>query len=450
MVLKDNETSFSNVIKIAIPIALQQLLTASLHLVDTGFIVSLGDAPTTAVGVAGRFFFLIHILMFGFCSGMMVLASQYWGINDRKSIKQAFGLGLSNLIIVGLLSASLCFLFPKAVISLFTNDIYVRAIGASYIKIAGLSFIPLSIAITYSLLLRSTANVGVPLFVSFISVGINTLLNYALIFGNLGMPRLEVKGAAIATLIAAVVQAVLYIIICKLQDNIANASIKELIPKSKEFIKKFYKTSIPTLVNEALWGLGVSIYVVILSWQGTSNFAAYTIFSAFDQITFTFFIGLCSACAVIIGKLVGRDELDRAYEFGKTYIKYTIVFAIFLSVVFFLVAPSLVSIMKPESKDTFNMAVKLMRLFAFILPMFIMSYISIIGVFRPAGSPKIGMLVDGITVWLVGIPFVALGAFVLKLPFEYIYFMTGTEHLFKFFICILVYKKRKWLNPLTH
>jgi len=450
MVLKDNETSFGNVIKIAIPIALQQLLTASLHLVDTGFIVTLGDAQTTAVGVAGRFFFLIHVIMFGFCSGMMILASQYWGINDRKSIKQAFGLGLSNLIVVGLLTASLCFFLPDTIISLFTSDVYVKAIGVEYIKIAGLSSIPLSIAITYSLLLRSTANVGVPLFVSFISVGVNTILNYGLIFGNLGMPRLEVKGAAIATLIAAIVQAILYIVICKLQDNIANSAINELIPRSKEFIKKFYKTSVPTLLNEALWGIGVSIYVVILSWQGTSNFAAYTIFSAFDQITFTFFIGLCSACAVIIGKLVGRDELDRAYEFGKTYIKYTILFAVFLSTVIYITAPNLVSIMNPESEVTFNMAVKIIKLFAFILPMFIMSYICVIGVFRPAGSPKIGMIVDGITVWFVGIPFVALGAFVLKLPFEYIYFMTGTEHLVKFFICIIVYKKRKWLNPLTH
>ena len=201
------ETSFSNIVKIAIPIALQQLLTAGLQVVDTAFIVSLGDVPTTAVGASGKFFFLVNIIMFGFCSGMMVLASQYWGINDRKSIKNAFGLGLSNLLVVGFVTSLLCFIFPNAVISLFTDDVYVRELGAAYIKIAGLSFLPGSIALTYSLLLRSTANVGMPLAVSFVSVSLNTVLNYLLIFGHFGFPRLEVRGAAIATLIASVTQA---------------------------------------------------------------------------------------------------------------------------------------------------------------------------------------------------------------------------------------------------
>ncbi|MEX1376865.1 MAG: MATE family efflux transporter [Eubacteriales bacterium] len=446
----NNETSFINIIKIAVPIALQQLLTASLHLVDTGFIVSLGDAPTTAVGVTGRFFFLINIIMFGLSSGMMVLSSQYWGVNDKKSIHQAFGLGMSNLLIVGILASVFCLLFPKSIMSLFTSDIYVVAIGANYIRIAGLSFIPMSIAFAYSLLLRSTANVMVPLFVSFVSVGVNTFLNYVLIFGHFGAPRLWVRGAAIATVTAATVQTILYIIICKKQDNIANAKMQELLPKNKEFVKKFYKTAIPTLSNELIWGVGVSIYVVILSWQGTSNFAAYTIFSAFDQITFTFFIGLCSACGVIIGKLVGRGELNKAYEFGKSYIKYTIIFAVLVASTLFVFAPRLVNLMNPETEYTFNMAVKIIRLFSIIFPFFIMSYIAIVGVFRPAGTPKIGMILDGVTVWFIGIPFVALGAFVLKLPFEYIYFMSGTEHFVKFFVCIYVYKKRNWLNPLTH
>ena len=367
-----NETSFLNIIKIAIPIALQQLLTAGLQLVDTAFIVSLGDVSTTAVGASGKFFFLINMIMFGFCSGMMVLASQYWGINDQKSIKQAFGLGLINLMGVGIIASLFCFLFPNALISLFTNDAYVRAIGAEYIKIAGLSFLPSSIAITYSLLLRSTAKVGIPLAVSFVSVGLNTLLNYLLIFGHMGLPRLEVKGAAIATLIASVTQALLYILICKAQNNIANIKLSQLVPKNSEFIKKFYKTSMPTLANETLWGVGVSVYAVILSWQGTANFAAYTIFSAYDQITLTFFIGLCSACGVIIGKLVGKDELNKAYEFGKKYVLYTVVFAAFISILLALFAPFLVSLMRPENAYTFDMAVKVMRLFAVIFPFFIM------------------------------------------------------------------------------
>jgi len=446
----EKETSFANIIKIAVPISLQQLLAAALRLVDTGFIVSLGDAPTSAIGVAGKFFFLIDVTMFGFCSGMMVLSSQYFGINDSKSIKQAFGLGLFNLSIIGLLAAILCFFFPAGIISLFTNDVYVQAIGAAYIKIAGLAFIPVSVSITYSLLLRSTASVKLPLVISIISVGINTILNYLLIFGHFGMPRLWVKGAAIATLIAATVQMLLYIIISKLQNNITNASFAEMIPKSREFIKKFYRMSLPSLGNEVLWGVGVSVYVVILSWQGTANFAAYTIFSAFDQITFTIFIGLCSACGVIIGKLVGRGETEKAYQFGIDYIKYTVIFSMIVSVILYILAPALVRLMNPDNEYTFNMAIRVMRMYSIIFPFFIMTYVAIVGVFRSAGSPKIGMVLDAFTVWLIGIPVVAIAAFVLKLPFEYIYLFTGVEQAVKFFACIIVYKKKNWLITLTN
>ena len=449
MVELTQETSFRSILKIAIPIALQQLLTASLHLVDTGFIVRLGNTSTAAIGAAGRLFFAIHVTMFGICSGMMVISSQFWGIKDIKTIRQAFGMGLINLTIFALIVGIACFFFPATLIGVFTNDALAIVEGAKYLKIAGLSFIPLSLAFAYSLILRSTENVKVPLAVSFVSVGTNTLLNYLLIFGKFGFPKLGIQGAAIATLISAVLQSILFIIICKAQNNIANATIAELIPHSKDFVKKFYKTSLPILGNEFLWIAGVSVYAMVYGRQGTVNFSAYTIFSAFDQIMFTFFIGLCSACAVIVGKLVGRQQLNAAYDFGKKFIIYTEIFAVFVGVLIVIFAPFFVGLMNPENIETQNMAIQLMRIYPFIFPLFIMPYICIVGIFRSAGSPKIGMALDGVTVWFVGVPATLIAAYVFKLPFEYIYVMFGTEHLIKSILCILVYRKRKWLRPLT-
>lgn len=443
------ETSLRSILKIAIPIALQQLLTASLHLVDTGFIVRLGNTSTAAIGAAGRLFFAFHVTMFGLCSGMMIIASQFWGIKDIKTIRKAFGLGLINLLAIGIIAGISFFVFPAQLIGIFTNDANAIAEGVKYLKIAGLSQIPLAVAVAYSLLLRSTENVKAPLFISILSVGTNTILNYLLVFGKFGFPQLGIQGAAIATLIASVLQCVLYIFICKAQDNVANAAIVELIPKSRVFVKKFYKTSIPTLANELLWVAGVSVYSMIYGRQGTVNFSAFTIFSAFDQIMFTFFIGLCSACAVIVGKLVGRHELNKAYDFGKKYIIYTELFALFISIIIMAFAPFLIGLMNPANAQTYAMAIKLMRLYSLIFPMFILPYISIVGIFRPAGSPKIGMILDGITVWCVGVPATFIAAYVFKLPFEYIYIMFGTEHLVKTLLCMIIYKKRKWLRPLT-
>lgn len=444
-----NETSFSNIIKIAIPIALQQLLTASFQLVDTGFIVQLGDTSTAAIGAASRLFFGIWVIMFGFSSGMMIISSQFWGIKDRATIRQAFGLGLINLIVFGLITTAACFFFPKQLIGIFTNDSLAIAEGAKYLKIAGLSSIPLSIAIGYSLLLRSTENVKIPLVVSVFSVITNTILNYVLIFGHFGFPKMGIEGAALASLISTILQAVLYILICRLQNNIANASLSELLPKGREFVKKFYKVTVPVLANEILWVLGVSVYAMIYGRQGTVNFSAFTIFSAFEQIMFTFFIGLCSACAVIMGKLVGRQELNRAYDFGKKYLIYTEIFSVFIGIIVLIFAPQLIKLMNPESQETYRMAVKLMRVYTLIFPFFIMPYMSIVGIFRAAGSPRIGMILDAVTVWFVGVPFVLLAAYVFKWPFQYVYMMFGTEHLVKSILCMIVYRRRKWLKPLT-
>lgn len=443
------ETSLKNILKIAIPIALQQLLISSLHLVDTAFIVQLGDISTAAVGTAGRVFFLFHVLIFGSCSGMMVLSSQFWGVGDKKTIHQAFGLGMFSALGLGFIMCCLAFFFPRAMINIFTDNEMIISEGAKYIKIASLMFIPMAIANAHGYLLRATEHVIMPLIISFIGVGINTALNYILIFGKLGSPALGIEGAAIATVISSTFQCILFIVLCRMQKNICAVSFRDIMPKTKEFVKKYFSVAMPVFINELIWCTGVNVYVMALARQEVSNYTAYTIFTPFEQIFFTLFIGLGSACSVLLGKIVGRNELKKAYNFAKHFAIYTFLIAILTGGLIFIFAPSLIGLMQVDSLATQAMAIKIMRIFACVLPIFICTYICIVGIFRSAGSTKIGMILDGATVWFVGIPMVWLAAFVFHWDFEYIYLMTFIEHVIKTIICIFIFRKRNWLKPLT-
>lgn len=447
---QDNKNNLlKNTLRLALPIAMQQLMIASLHLVDTAMVVSLGDVSTAAIGTAGRWFFLFNLCIFGFSSGMSVIVSQFWGIKDKKSIHKAFGLGLLSAVTFAIIFSMTTLIIPKSLINVFSDDINVINEGARYLQIAGLSFIPLSISLITGYLLRSTESVKLPLIISFISISINTLLNYILIFGKWGFEPMGIQGAAYATVISSAIQCVLFIVISYIKKNIAYSKLRELIPKDIAFVKKYFITTLPVLINEILWAVGVNVYNMVLARQGSSNYAAYTIFSSIEQISFTFFIGICSACAVIIGKLVGQKKLDEAYQTAKKYIISTLVMAVVVSTVLFLSAKSIVSLYDTQNPQTADTAVTLLKILCFILPFYLIPYICIVGIFRAGGDTKAGMYIDVFNVWVIGVPVTLICGFLLKLEFKYIFLFMYSEHFFKVIICLIYFKKRKWLRTLT-
>ncbi len=438
-----------NVLKLAVPISLQQMLAASFHLVDTAFIVRLGVIPTAALGVSGRWFFLIQLTFFGFASGMSVIVSQFWGIKDFKTIRKSFGLGLMNAFMIAFIGTAVLFFFTPQLLSVFTNDTAVVAAGAQYMKIACWTFIPLSVAYIFSFLLRSTETVILPLLVTIISVITNTILNYLLIFGNFGFPEMGIRGAALATLISGVLQLVLIVSISYIKKNIAAAKIKDLFSFGKSFVKKYYLLALPVLANEVLWALGVNVYNMVLGRLGSDNYAAFTIYGSIEQLLFTFFIGLCSACAVIIGKMVGRGELNEAYTAAKKFLIYGTLFAFLMGIIALLIRHPIISLLGVTDAYTAAMVSKLLMIYAAAVPFYILPYIAIVGIFRAGGDTKIGLIYDIVNVWLIGVPIVAVTGLVLKWSFETVFIAMWTEHIIKTIMCLIYFKSRRWIRRVT-
>ena len=298
--------------------------------------------------------------------------------------------------------------------------------------------------------LRATENVIVPLISSFISVIVNTSLNYCLISGNFGFPALGVAGAAIATVVGCSVQAMIVLIFLLFSKNAVKGSLRELFGFSRSFVKKFIVTAAPVLLNESMWALGTNIYVMVLSRQGTENYSAYSIFETVQQLFFVFFVGICHASAIMVGKACGRGDRDEAYETAKRFLIITPLSGVILGVILILVRNPLLSFFEFETTGAQLTTSALLLFYGVWIGIRMIPYTSVCGIFRAGGDTRIGCIFEIGTLYFVGIPLVCLAAFALHLPFVAIVAtMFIAEDIPKGTLCIVYFLKKKWIRKLT-
>lgn len=244
-------------ITLAAPIALQNLVATLLNLVDTLMVGQLGDAAIAAVGLANQLFFLLMLFLFGISSGSAIFMAQYWGKRDLRSIHRVQGLCLALSTLLSLVFGLVGLTAPRWVLSLFSNDPEVVVLGAEYLRIAAIGYLPTAVTQVYASALRSTEQVRAPMAVSIVALGANTTLNYLLILGHMGFPRMGVSGAALATIIARGVECALLLLIVYGKQMTAAAPIRDMLNQRREFYPRFFKTTTPVILNEGLWALGV-------------------------------------------------------------------------------------------------------------------------------------------------------------------------------------------------
>lgn len=435
-------------IAIGIPIAIQALLNTTLNLVDNMMIGSLGESSIAAVGLANKVFFVFTLLLFGVVSGSSILTAQYFGKRDIKNIRRVLGMSL----IIGL-SGALLFMIaglfiPKAVMRIFTPSEGTISIGASYLAIVAVSYPLTAITNCYISLLRATNKVKAPVFISLVAILVNVILNYTFIFGNFGAPRLGVQGAAIATVIARLVECISILSVVYISKGPAAARIKELIGFDKEFIKKYFITVSPVIANEFMWGLGVTMYSLVYGRMGDRAVAAITITQNVEQICVVIFQGLSSATAVILGNELGANKLKDAEKHAKSFFILQLMLTIVMGFVCILIRNPLIDLFSVQ-KDVASDIIKCLTVFVCYLPFRMFNLINIVGVLRSGGDTKASLLLDITGVWCVGIPFAFLGGIVLGLPIYYVYAMITIEEVYKFILGFKRYKQKKWLKNIV-
>ena len=440
-------------LRLAIPIALQNLLISSFSLVDTLMVGQLGDIALSAVGMAGQWSWLLNIALFGVISGTSLYISQYWGVRDIDGIHRTYGIALTSALLISAVFTLLGLFLPGGIVSVFNRDPAIIDAGSAYLSIAALSYPAVAMSNILSTVLRSTERVRLPLVVSGFTAVANALLNYTLIFGKFGVPEMGVRGAALATVISSWMGPLLILLISFCQKNILITSPARLFRFKRAQVGAFYRRAAPIILNESLWGLGTLIFNVIFANLGYEYYAAVTIHKTFENIAFVFFVGFCNACSIMVGKSIGAGKIERGVMDSRR-------FAMIIPAVS-VIAGLLIILFRAQLVSTFNMggniseltqrtAQTILLIYALELPMRNIPYIMIVGIFRPGGDTVTGMKLDLFSQWLLSIPATFLAAFVLRLPFVAVF---ATMYLFedylKSFLCLRYFISDRWVKPVT-
>lgn len=457
--LKDR-AFLSKTFAITVPIALQNLLNNVLNLVDTLMIGRLGETTVAAVGLANKVFFVFSLLMFGICSGSGILASQYYGKRELVNIQRV--LKMSLMIGVG---ASFLFVipgvfFPEVVMRIFTPSQDTIKIGAAYLAVIAISYPLTAVTNCYVAVLRSMNYVKLPVIITSISILVNVVFNYGLIFGELGMPKLGVAGAAIATLLARIVEVSSLLIIVYLHkagDGGVGDFVHTKYVKAMEngvaflhrsFVNKYLGTASPVIANEFMWGLGVTMYSLVYGRMGDSAMAAITITGTVEQVALVFFFGICNAAAVILGNEMGADKLEDAEKHAKYYMVLLLGLSVIGAVVTLIIKEPVIGIfdMSPAVNQYIRFCI---IVFALYTPVRMLNCLIIVAILRSGGDTKAALFLDVSSVWLIGIPMAVLGGLVLHLPIYIVYAMITMEEIYKLIFGMLRYRKKKWLKNIV-
>lgn len=439
---------FSNVQKIAIPIIIQQLMFSGLNLLGVVFVGQKGDASVAAVGLAGQVAFLLNLVHFGIISGAAMFTAQFWGKRDILNLRRVLGLCLMLSISASLIFFALAQLIPAQILSIYSKDPVVIELGTGYIRIFSWTFLFFAVTFSYALVMRSTGNVKLPTAVSVGALLLSTILSYSLIFGRFGLPELGINGAAVAAVIARFLECVVLLGLIYARKSPVAASLRELTGMDRAFFGKVIRPMLPVILNEIFWSLGITTYNIIYGRLGTQSYAAMNIVSTIEQMAFVLFIGLSNATSVLVGNRIGEGKEEEAYVYGGRSIGLGIVGGIILGVALQLIKAPVLSLYN-VSPEVIQNASYILNVVTFFLWVRVDNLTIVIGILRAGGDTRFSLFLDGMIIWIVGVPMAYLAAFVLGLPVYFVYLFAMSEEATKWILGFRRYLSRKWINNLT-
>lgn len=332
--------------------------------------------------------------------------------------------------------------------SIFSKDRDVIILANDYMRVILFSYVVTAVSFAYSFSLRSIGEVKTPLVVSIIALGTNTVLNYLLIYGKLGFPEMGVAGAAVATVIARCLELAILLFSVYSKNKVLAASLSELFAPSGYFIKQFFKVTLPVILNESMWGLGMTLYAIAFARMGTDAFASTNISGTVEKIVWVIFFGVGNACAVMIGNKIGSGDKDEVFLYAKRFAIIGPAAALVMGFIVILLSPWMLLPYKVSPQVLHYAQYNLIAFCLFIWAK-VFNYINVVGILRSGGDTTFCLLLDTGGVWLIGIPIAFIGGLVLHLPIYIVYGLVQIEEIVKLIIGIPRLVSKKWINDLT-
>ena len=445
----DKKKLYRSLAVVVLPIALQQLISSSLSLVDNLMIGSMGEAELAAVGLATQFYFIHWMMLFGFSSGCNTFLSQFFGTGDWKSFRKVVGFVITVAVCAGTAFFLAAMFIPETIMGIFTDDPGTIALGAVYIRTGAPCFLCIAVNVPFTAALRVSEQASIPLRNSSIAFFGNTFLNYVFIFGKFGCPAMGVKGAALATVFCRVIEVSLTLFAVFVRRNVIAAPLKEFFGWKREFVVRVVKNCIPTTINETMWAAATAAYNAAFGHMSVTAFAAVqagnTVLNLFTMAIYSLGDGMM----ILVGQELGRRNFDRAFRMAKEIVKVGLVVGSSAGLLLLILSRPIAGLFNftPEGIETLR---SILIIYGFAMVLKLYNGIHVTGTLRSGGDTKFAMISELSTMWLIGVPLVYLGALYLKLPVQWVVLMSVSEEVVK--ACILTWRffSKKWVNNVIH
>ncbi len=432
---------------IAIPVALQNLLTTTGSMVDTMMIAPLGETSVGAVGLCAQFTSLMFSGYWGFVGGGMLFFSQYYGAKDDDGIDRSYGITLSFMMLVALLFACLALLCPEWVMQVYTDKASIQAIGVKYLRVVGFAY-PLQIlSMAMSSLLRSTERVRIPFYAAIASVFTNLVLNWVLIHGNLGFPALGVQGAALATVCAAFVNAAVIVLLARVQKFPYLFHFRQHFRWTKAALKLYLLRCFPIICNEVFLGVANMVINMVLGRQSEQAIAATAVFRTLEGLVIGFFAGFSNASSVLVGTCVGAGELDTAYQRAKRLVFLCAGCIFTVCVTLIAVHQPLLTIMS-LSGESFRIGFGMLLIYCVAAVIRMCNWVQN-DTYRSAGDATTGTVLEILFMYLLVLPCVCITGLWLKAPFLVIFACCYIDEPIRFILMQRHMYSGRWVRPVT-
>lgn len=433
------------IVRLALPIALQQFMTALVGACDAIMLGKLSQDAMSAVSLATQVTFVFNLFMFAFMAGENMFVAQYYGKGDYTGISQVFSLvtKICGCIAVIFLAGTL--FFPEQLMRILTNEETLIVLGSEYLRVIGISYVFSGIAQTFLAIMKNCGAVNMSTLINGVMVILNIALNAVFIFGLSGFPKMGIKGAALATVLATVVQFLWSVgyVLCRIRA--VKFSLRSC---EKKLFGRFWQKAVPLLINNLAWGIGFSMYSVIMGHLGTDAVAANGIANISKNLVVCFCLGLGNAGSIIVGNRLGADRLQEAKEAGGTLTRTAIIAGIVSGLVLIALSPFITKMvdLTPTARGYLQ---KMLLISSYYIAGKSVNCMTIGGIFAAGGDSKFGMLCDSVTLWCITVPLGCICAFILKLPVMVVYFVLNLDEIIKLPVVYKHYKKYKWIKNLT-
>ena len=433
------------IVRLAFPIALQQFMTALVGACDAIMLGKLSQDAMSAVSLATQVTFVFNLFMFAFMAGENMFVAQYYGKGDYTGISQVFSLvtKICGCIAVVFLAGTL--FFPEQLMRILTNEETLIVLGSEYLRVIGISYVFSGIAQTFLAVMKNCGAVNMSTLINGVMVILNIALNAVFIFGLSGFPKMGIKGAALATVLATVVQFLWSVgyVLCRIRA--VKFSLRSC---EKRLFGRFWQKAVPLLINNLAWGIGFSMYSVIMGHLGTDAVAANGIANISKNLVVCFCLGLGNAGSIIVGNRLGADRLQEAKEAGGTLTRTAIIAGIISGLVLIILSPFITKMvdLTPTARGYLQ---KMLLISSYYIAGKSVNCMTIGGIFAAGGDSKFGMLCDSVTLWCIIVPLGCICAFILKLPVMVVYFVLNLDEIIKLPVVYKHYKKYKWIKNLT-